>query len=107
MISTGFTSKGNVANKLPGVTKITASIDLDQGLAQVGGNAAAGAQNSASREVTDSLRKLIQEGLITETPVVLGVLDPRNLLSGLATIDTLDDGEPDQRWLGGVVLPSG
>jgi hypothetical protein len=106
MLRLSLAAKSNMADELPSNSLIKTSIDLDKSLTQISGNTAARDENSTLRVLSKSTRKLIKLRLISQTPVVLSILDLGDLLPGLAAILALHNGEPNVRRLGGVVLPS-
>jgi len=101
-----FTTKSNMADELPSVSLIATSVDLNLSLAQIGGNAAAGNQNGTLWVLAKGTRKLIELRLVSQTPVVLSVLDLGNLLPSLSAVGALHNGEPNIGRFRGIVLPS-
>jgi hypothetical protein len=107
MVWQSLTTKSNMADELPGVALITTGINLNESLAEIGGDAATRNEDGALGEFPELAGKLVEKRLVSKTPVVLGVLDLGDLLPGLAAVLTLHDREPHVGRLGGVVLPGG
>jgi hypothetical protein len=100
------------------VPSIRRSVDIDLGLAQIGGNAVGSHKQSAGRVIPNLLGHLIEIGLVAEAPAILCVVDSRSFGPRLAEISRLPDrdvriqgavaGARSGVVLGGkVVLPRG
>ena len=72
---------------------------------EVGGDGAAGEEDGAGGEGGPCGVEVVQEGLVAEAEVVLGVLDTREFSPGQAKVGGFVDGKVDIRWLWGIVLP--
>ena len=72
---------------------------------EVGRNGAPGEEDSASGKGGPCGVEVVEEGLVAEAEVVLGVLDTREFGPGHAKVGGLVDGKVDVGWFWGVVLP--
>jgi hypothetical protein len=72
---------------------IRRSVDIDLGLAQIGGNAVGSHKQSASRVIPNLFGHLIEIGLVAEAPAILGVVDSRSFGPRFAQISRLPDGD--------------
>lgn len=100
VVRASLATGGNRAGELPGLSAIGASINIDLGLAEVGGDTVSSSQDGALGPLSDSTGKLIQIRLVSQSPTVDGVLDLSNLSPLHTSISGSVDGEVDQRRLG-------
>lgn len=106
MLGFGLATKSNMADELPSFTLIKTSIDLDKSLAQISGDTAARDKNSTLGILSESPGELIELGLISQTPVVLSILDFGERFPSLSAVLAPHNGEPNMKRLGRVVLLS-
>lgn len=96
---------GDAGDEGPGLAVVAGGVDVDFGLAEVGGEGVAGAEDGALFEFANGFGEDVEEGLVAQTPAVYGVVDLGEGEPGLALVYALEDGVVDNGWLGGVVLP--
>lgn len=107
IVRSSLASLSDRAHKLPSLATISASIDINLGLAKIRRDTVAGANNSTLRELANGTRQLVQVRLVSQAPAVDLVLDLSNLSPTDTSISGLENGKVDQRWLRGVVFPGG
>ena len=96
---------GDAGDEGPGLAVVAGGVDVDLGLAEVGGEGVPGTEDGALLEFTDGAREDVQEGLVAETPAVRVIRDGGKRGPGLALVGALKDGVMDNRWLRRVIFP--
>ena len=105
VVGASFTTGGNVRDKLPRHAGVARGIEFNVRGGEIGRDGRAGDEDRSSRVTTNASRQDVEKRLVAQAVPVLGILDTRDFLPCLTTVDRLVNGKVDFGRFRRVVLP--